>query len=85
LLQRSGLEAEIDRIEYDEFFRRLDIGQQIQTLRAAVHDKHVVGRVESRIESFDASHAEPLVSPKKVSDAQHEYVVRECIHVRRFQ
>mmetsp|Transcript_4944 Transcript_4944/g.17869 ORF Transcript_4944/g.17869 Transcript_4944/m.17869 type:complete len:313 (+) Transcript_4944:2198-3136(+) len=71
-LQRAGREPVVDGVEDQQAARALHMLDQVQPLRAAVHQIHVRREVPALLQRFDAAHAEALVGPQQVADAEHD-------------
>ena len=75
-LERAGLEPVVDGVEDEDPAGVLHVRQQVEALRAAVHERDRLGEAPALVERRDRAHAEALVGPEHVADAQHQRVHR---------
>ena len=64
--------AVVDGIEDQQAIGFLHVGQQVEALRAAVHQRHLRREGPAGVERLDAAHAEAFVGPQDVADAEDE-------------
>ena len=52
--------------------RRLDVVDEVEALRAAVHHQNVVGKAPAAVKFLHAAHAEPFIGPQDIADAEDQ-------------
>ena len=72
-MQRAGRQAVVDGVEHQQIVGRLDMLHEIQPLGAAIHDLDAGRRLVGGVERFHRAHAEALVAPQDVADAEHQH------------
>ena len=70
--QRARSEIEIDRVEDQNPAGAGDLFVEVETERAAVLQRHRAGKHAGRVQCLDRAHAEPLIGPQEVADAQNQ-------------
>ncbi|GAB6968765.1 hypothetical protein JCM25156A_28030 [Komagataeibacter kakiaceti JCM 25156] len=73
LVHGGGRQAKINCIDNDQTGQILQMRQQVQALRAAVHQLHGGGKFVPRGQIFDRPHAKPLIRPQDVPDTENQY------------
>ncbi len=71
-LDAPGRQAVVDRVEDQQVVGARDDVDQVQALGAAVDQLDLRRELPALLQGLDAAHAEALVGPQHVADAQHD-------------
>jgi len=76
--QRACGQLVVDGIEHQHVVGIADMVEQVHALRAAVDHRDLGRHLPAMVQCLDGPHAEALVGPQHVADAQHQHRRRGC-------
>jgi len=68
----AGGQAVIHRIEHDQHIRIAHVLNEIDALRAAIHELDIFGKYIAAVHLLDRPHAEAFIGPQEIADTENQ-------------